>query len=69
MSMENHGGIIFTQENLFVHQCSLAILPASHLVAKQEELEKEIMNLALLSIFVSTLHKFHNMGPMALLPL
>jgi hypothetical protein len=38
MSIESHGGMIATGENSwFVHQSSLAILPASHLVAKQEE--------------------------------
>jgi hypothetical protein len=51
--MENQGQIIPTGENsLFVYQSSLAILPATefyqqrHLVAKQGNTAKEIINFA-----------------------
>jgi hypothetical protein len=51
MNMENHDGMMSTEENsLFVHQSSLAIVESSSI--KQEERSKEIMNLALRSIFV-----------------
>jgi hypothetical protein len=53
--MENYGGKISTEENsLFVHQSSLAILPAESSDSKQDEREKRLMNLALGSIFVHT---------------
>jgi hypothetical protein len=55
MSMENHGGVIFTGgSSWFVHQSSLKAYPQSRLVAKQEALAKEIINLGLLSTFVHT---------------
>jgi hypothetical protein len=53
MSMENHGGVILTEENsLFVHQSSPVILQHGHLVANQEDIAKETINLALGSIMV-----------------
>jgi hypothetical protein len=49
MNMENHDGMMSTEENsLFVHQSSLAIVESSSI--KQEERSKEIMNLAVRSI-------------------
>jgi hypothetical protein len=56
MSMENDGGMISTEEqSWFVHQRSLPILTAESSGSNQEERTKEIMNLALRSIFVNTL--------------
>jgi hypothetical protein len=53
MSMGNYGGMISREENSwFVHQSSLAILPADTSGSKQGDRAKEIMNLALRSIFV-----------------
>jgi hypothetical protein len=53
MSIENDGGMMSTVINSwFLHQSSLVILLQSLLVAKQEELVKEMMSLALRSIFV-----------------
>jgi hypothetical protein len=52
--MENHGGMIPTSETTwFVHQSSLAFLPAV-ISSKQEEQAKEVLNLALRTIFVHT---------------
>jgi hypothetical protein len=45
--MENHGGTMSTEENSFVHQNSLVILPAESPGSKQEEWAKGMMNLAL----------------------
>jgi hypothetical protein len=54
MCTENHGGIISMGK--LIHPPELSGNPtSSHLVAKQEELAKEIMNLALQSIFNDTL--------------
>jgi hypothetical protein len=45
--MENHSGMILTGENS-IHPPELSGNPTnSHLVAKQEELEKKMMNFAL----------------------
>jgi hypothetical protein len=41
MSMENHRGMVSTVENWFVHQSSLAILPAKSSSSKQEERGKK----------------------------
>jgi hypothetical protein len=55
MSMENHDWIMSTEENSwFIHQSSLEILPVESSGSKQEEGAKEMMNLALLSIFIHT---------------
>jgi hypothetical protein len=57
--MENHGGMMLTEENSwYVHQSSLAILPAESSGSKQEEWAKGMMNLALQSIFVHTFKWF-----------
>jgi hypothetical protein len=54
MSIENRGGMISTRENSrFVHQSS-GNPTRSHLLAKQEELAKEMMNVALRIIIVHT---------------
>jgi len=53
--MENHGGMISTGETPDSSTRALwKSYQQSHLVAKQEELAKEMMNLALRSIFVHT---------------
>jgi hypothetical protein len=53
--MENHGWIISTKgKSWFVHQSSWTILPAESSSSKQEGQVKEMMNLALRSIFVCT---------------
>jgi hypothetical protein len=55
MSMQNRGGMLPTEENSwFVHQSSLATLPADHLVAKQEELSEVNDEFGLRNIFVHT---------------
>jgi hypothetical protein len=55
VSIENHGRMISTEENSwFVHQNSLAVLPAVSSSSKQEEWAKKIMTLNLLNIFVYT---------------
>jgi hypothetical protein len=66
--------MILTEENLwFFHHSSLAIVPAESFSSKQEEWAKEIMNLALQSIFVHTTqsiftcHKILRHGSPALL--
>jgi hypothetical protein len=52
MRMENHGGMILTGK-LLTCLPQLSVNPASsHLVAKQEELAKEMMNLALRTISI-----------------
>jgi hypothetical protein len=57
MGMENHSGMISAGENSWFVQFSGN--PTSiHLVVKQEEVVKKIMNLALRSIFVHTLKDF-----------
>jgi hypothetical protein len=70
MSMENHGGMISTDENSWlVDEGFLEILPVESSDNKQEECANKVMNLALRSIFVRTSHETsHDMGPMALLP-
>jgi hypothetical protein len=71
MSMENYGEIISTGKLLIRLWKSYQ---QSHLVAKQENLEKEMMNLAFkVSLFIlrsEFLHsvKSYDMGPTALLP-
>jgi hypothetical protein len=72
MGMENHGGMISTEENSrFVHHSPLSMLPVESSGSKQEEPTKEIMNLVLLSIFVHSSEIIFtsrkNMGPPALL--
>jgi hypothetical protein len=74
--MDNHGRMKQTEKNSwFVHQSSLAILPAESSGSKQEERAKGIMNSALWSIFVHTckwfLHavKSYDMVPPASVPL
>jgi hypothetical protein len=53
MSIENHDGTISTRKILFRPQ--LSVKPtSSHMLAKQEQLAKEVMNLAVRSIFVHT---------------
>jgi len=50
MSMENHGGMIHSG-NLLIHPPDLFGNPtSSHLIAKQEEQAKEMMNFAFQSI-------------------
>jgi hypothetical protein len=58
--MDNHGGIISTEEiSLFVHLIYLFGIPtSSNLVAEQEELAKEMINFALRSISFQ-LRKIH----------
>jgi hypothetical protein len=54
----------------FVHQSTLAILPAdSHLVAKQEKLAKEVINFAFHTTKGSLIYRKNDMGPTALVPL
>jgi hypothetical protein len=52
--MENHGGMISTGETPDSSTRLSGKPTSSHLVAKQEELAKKIMNLALRSIFIHT---------------
>jgi hypothetical protein len=60
MSVDNHGGKILTGEiSRFVCQSSLVILPTLSFSSKQEQRAKEIMNLALVSIFVHTSQLFY----------
>jgi hypothetical protein len=52
--MESHGGMILTGENsCSVHQRSLTIIPANHLIAKQEEREKKYLALQSISVHTS----------------
>jgi hypothetical protein len=53
--MENHGGMILAGENIICLPELCGNPASSHLVAKQEELVKEVMNLALQSVSVHTL--------------
>jgi hypothetical protein len=53
--MGNYGETMSTEENFyFVHQTSVSILPAESSDARQEALEKGMMNWAFQSIFVHT---------------
>jgi hypothetical protein len=72
--MENHGGVISTEENSsFIHQNSLAVLPEKLSDSKQEEREKgnnEFGPSNILSTLASDLThvvKFYDMGSTALL--
>jgi hypothetical protein len=73
--MENHGGTMLTEENSFVHQSSLVILPAESPGSKLEEWAKGMMNVALqhfCSYFPSDFLrsvKPYDWGPPAVLPL
>jgi hypothetical protein len=54
--MENQGGIMSTGESSsFIHQSSLAILPAELSGSKQEERAKEMMNFGHAKYFCSYL--------------
>jgi hypothetical protein len=62
MNMEDHGVMISTEENsCFVHQSSLAVLPAESSSIKQEEGAKETINVALRSVFIHTSQVIFNM--------
>jgi hypothetical protein len=54
MSVEYHGGVISTGEKLLILAPELSGIPtSSHLVAKKEDLAKEILNLAFeVSLFI-----------------
>jgi hypothetical protein len=55
MSMQNHGGMMSTEEDSwFIYQSSLVILPAELSSRQSRELAKEIMYLALRSICIHT---------------
>jgi hypothetical protein len=61
MSIKNHGGMISTEENWFIHQNSLAILPAAGTGGGNNEFCVTNGSLTCL--------KFYDMGLTSLLPL
>jgi hypothetical protein len=58
MIMDNQDGLNLQRKtpDSFIRHSSLAIIPAESSSSKQEKETKEIMNLALQSIFVHTSH-------------